>query len=40
MLVPETGLQGVRVDDWSWNVNGEWKQIAPGDNVVRLEFRI
>lgn len=40
MLVPETGLQGVRVDDWSWNVNGEWKQIAPSDNVVRLEFRI
>ena len=40
MLVPETGLQGVRVDDWSWNLNGEWKQIAPSDNAVRLEFRI
>lgn len=39
MLVPETGLQSVRVDDWAWSVNGEWTQVAPSDNVVRLEFR-
>lgn len=44
MVVPDTGLTKVRVNDWSWandpDALAPWQQTAPGEpNVVLLTFR-